>query len=150
MDHGTLNLSNTTKMIVSNTVGSTQPVIMIDGQGGATFSNSTQIVSNSSSTGIEFITFYSMAACSPSCASVTGTDLANSRSISTITLSNTAAAPNSVFYAYWTQVQLSNSGQLGAVIGQTIQMSNTAAITFGSAQAGVGNTTWIVKGYHRQ
>ncbi|HXR50345.1 MAG TPA: hypothetical protein VN778_04945 [Verrucomicrobiae bacterium] len=147
---GTLNLSNTTKMIVSNTVGSTQPVIMIDGQGGATFSNSTQIVSNSSSTGIEFITFYSMAACSPSCASVTGTDLANSRSISTITLSNTAAAPNSVFYAYWTQVQLSNSGQLGAVIGQTIQMSNTAAITFGSAQAGVGNTTWIVKGYHRQ
>src|SRR6185312_8316727 len=86
---GTLNLSNTTKMIVSNTVDSTQPVIMIDGQGGATFSNSTQIVSNSSSTGIEFITFYSMAACSPSCASVTGTDLANSRSISTITLSNT-------------------------------------------------------------
>jgi hypothetical protein len=146
---GNLDVSNTTKMIIDNSLGSTRPNIMIDGSNGANFSNSGQIVNNSSGTGAEIYTFYSTAACSPECSSVTGTALANSRTVTTISLNNTAAAPNSIFYAYWTQVQLSNSGQLGAVIGQTIQMSNTATITFGSS-SGTGSTTWVVKGYRRQ
>lgn len=146
---GNLTLSNSSVMKIDNSLSTTQPTIMIDGSSGATFSNSSQIAANTYNTGAEIITFYSTATCSPECTSVTGTDLANSRSISTISLGNNSQAPNSILYAYWTQVQLSNAGQIGAVIGQTISMSNNATITFGSS-SGVSNTTWIVKGYRRQ
>lgn len=145
---GNLNLSNSAQLVVSNTVATTRPNIMIDGSTGLTLSQSSQVVANSSNTGVEFYTFYSKASCSPDCTSVTGTDLANSRTLSTITMSNSASAPNSILYAYWSQVQLSNSGQIGAVIGQTIQLSNTATITFGTS-SGIGSTTWVVKGYSR-
>ncbi len=146
---GNLSLSNSSKMIIDNSVGTTRPNIMVDGSNGINFSNNSQVAANSSGTGAEFYTFYSKASCSPDCASVTGPDLASSRSVQTINLSNSFAAPNSILYAYWTQVNLSNSGQIGAVIGQTIQLSNTATITFGSS-TGVGNTTWVIKGYRRQ
>ncbi|HSX45611.1 MAG TPA: hypothetical protein VLG27_01235 [Candidatus Saccharimonadia bacterium] len=146
---GNLNLSNSSKMIIDNSLGTTRPDIMVDGQSGINFSNNSQVAANSSGMGAEFYTFYSKAVCSPDCASVTGTSLASSRSVQTINLGNSFAAPNSILYAYWTQVNLSNSGQIGAVIGQTIQLSNTATITFGSS-VGVGQTTWVVKGYHRQ
>ena len=146
---GSLSTNNTSKLIVDDSLGSTRPVIMVDGSGGATFGSSSQIVSNASSTGAEVITYYSTAACSPDCSSVTGTDLATSRTFTTINLQQSAQGPNTIFYAYWTEAQLSNSGQLGAVIGQTIQLSNTATITFGSS-SGTGSTTWVVKGYRRQ
>src|SRR6185437_2590576 len=113
------------------------------------FSNSAGLVSNASSMGFEIYTFYSTAACSPDCTTVTGTDLANSRSITTINLNNSGNEPNTIFYAYWSQVQISNSGQIGAVIGQTISLTNTGTITFGSS-TGTGNVTWVVKGYRRQ
>ncbi len=146
---GNLSTSNTTNMIVDNSLGTTMPNVMVDGSGGATFSNSSQLVSNSSSTGFEIYTFYSKASCSPDCSSVTGTDLANSRTVTTISLSNSSSEPNSIFYAYWSQVNVANSGQIGAIIGQTVQLSNTGTITFGNS-TNLGSTTWVVKGYRRQ
>jgi hypothetical protein len=106
-------------------------------------------MSNTSGTGFEVYTFYSQAGCSPDCASVTGTSLASSRTITTIRLSNSASAPNTIFYAYWSQVEISNSGQIGALIGQTIKLSNAGTITFG-ASTGTGNTVWVATGYRRQ
>lgn len=148
---GSLNLSNSSQLIVDNSVGATMPNIMVDGSNGVTLSNTSTVKSNNISTGVEFYTFYSTAGCSPDCATVTGTSLASSRTITTISISNTASGPNSIFYAYWSQVSLNNSGQIGAVIGQTISMSNTASITFGSTSGGNGfQTTWIIKGYRRQ
>jgi hypothetical protein len=147
---GSLSVSNGAQLDISNSVGTTLPNIMVDGSGGITFSQSSAVVRNSSNTGAEFYTFYSKASCSPDCSSVTGTDLASSRTVTTISLNNSASAASSVFYAYWSQVSLGNSGQIGAVIGQTIQMSNTAAITFGSSTGVAGNTVWVIKGYHRQ
>jgi hypothetical protein len=146
---GSLSLGNTSQIIVSNSLGVTRPVIMIDGSSGATFNQSGSITANSSGTGAEVITYYSTAGCSPDCSTVTGTNLANSRTITTINLGQSAAAANSIFYAYWTEVQLANTGQLGAVIGQTINLSNTATITFGSS-SGTPTTTWVIKGYRRQ
>ncbi|HZL07989.1 MAG TPA: hypothetical protein VFC50_02240 [Candidatus Dormibacteraeota bacterium] len=146
---GNLNISNTAQMAVADSLGSTMPNIMVDGSNGAVFSNSSQLLSNASNTGFEIYTFYSGNACSPDCSTVTGTALATSRSITTISLSNSSGAPNTIFYAYWSQVQVANSGQIGAIIGQTVQLSNTGTITFGSS-TGVGSTTWVVKGYRRQ
>lgn len=147
---GSLSMSNSSQLIVANTLGSTVPNIMVDGSAGATFANSSQLVSNSSGTGFEILTFYSTASCSPDCSSVTGTDLYNSRNVTTISLQNSASAPNTIFYSYWTQVQIGNSGQIGAVIGQTIGLNNAGTISFGSSTELGGPTTWVVQGYRRQ
>ena len=146
---GNLSLLNTSQLIVSNSVNGTRPNIMVDGSAGVTFTQASSVLSNLSGTGVEFYTFYSTAPCSPDCTTVTGTDLANSRALTTISLNNSASAAASIFYAYWSQVQLGNSGQIGAVIGQTISMSNSSAITFG-ASSGTSTTVWVVKGYRRQ
>jgi hypothetical protein len=146
---GELEVKNSTELIVADSVGTNIPHIMVDGAEGAEFSNSTALKSNASGIGFEILTFYSTAICSPDCATVTGTDLANSRSRTTIALNNNGNAPNTIFYAYWTQVQLSNSGQIGAIIGQTIKLTNTGTVTFGTS-TGTGETTWVVKGYRKQ
>lgn len=145
---GSLTLSNQAQLIVSNTLGSTMPHIMIDGAAGLSLKNSSQLVQNSSNTGFEIITFYSTASCSPDCSSVTGLDLINSRGISTITLNNSGDATNTIFYSYWSQVELDQSGQVGAIIGQTIKLTNTGTITFGGG-VNTGNYVWIPKGYRR-
>lgn len=146
---GTLTLTNSAKMVVADTLGSTVPTLMVDGSGGVTLRNSAQLVPNSSGTGFRVVTFYSLAGCSPDCTSVTGSALANSRSVTTIFVDQTASAPSSVLYAYWTQVKLNNSGQVGALIGQTVQLSNAAAVNFGNSSAG-STTVWVVQGYRRQ
>ncbi|HEX4774404.1 MAG TPA: hypothetical protein VH234_02720 [Candidatus Saccharimonadales bacterium] len=147
---GNLSTQNSSQIIVDNSLGTTMPVIMVDGSSGFNMIQSSKLTPNSSNTGVEVITFYSTASCSPDCNSVTGNDLSNSRVLTTISLGNLTGGANSVFYAYWTQASLGNSGQIGAVIGQTIQLSNSATITFGSSTGGVGTTTWIVRGYHKQ
>lgn len=147
---GSLNIrNNDTKLIVANSLGTSRPHIMVDAAAGISISNSAGLTTNSVGTGFEFITFHSTASCSPDCASVTGVDLANSRSITTITIDTSGDAANSVFYAYWTQVSLANSGQIGALIGQTIRLSNSGTITFGSSISTGAQVTWVVKGYRR-
>lgn len=147
---GSLNVLNSAKLIVADTLGTTVPNIMVDGATGAIFSNSAQLVSNASSTGFEIFTFWSNSACSPDCTTLTGTDLYNSRAVTTINLQQSSTAPNTIFYAYWSQVQIGNSGQIGALIGQTIQMNNTGTLTFGAAASIGGPTIYVVQGYRRQ
>lgn len=147
---GSLSISNNqTALIVADSLGSTRPNIMVDSVNGITLSNSAGLTTNSSGTGFEFYTFYSTAGCSPDCSSVSGTSLASSRTVPTITVNTGGDAANSIFYAYWSQVNLANSGQIGALIGQTINLSNSGTITFG-ASVNTSNVTWVVKGYRRQ
>lgn len=145
---GKLELSNSAQLIVSNDVGTTMPDIMVDGTV-VKLTNSATIRSNTSNTGVRVVTYWSRASCSPDCAGVTGTDLYNSRNDETISLSNSSSAPESVLYAKWTRVSLSNTGGVGALIGQTVNMSNSATITFGSAAATSSTTFWVVDGYRR-
>jgi len=144
---GKLEMSNSSQMIVAAGAGTVQPVVMVDGSN-AKFSNTVKILSNTSGTGIKLITYMSQAACSPECTNVTGMDLFNSRNVETISLDNSAAAIESIFYSRWTQVSLKNSGGIGALVGQTVQLSNTATVTFGSS-VGTGTTFWVLNGYRR-
>ncbi len=147
---GSLSVSNSSKMIVANGAGTRQPVLMIDGSGGASFSNSSTLQSNSSSTGFRVITYWSRAGCSPGCANVTGTSLYNSRNDTTISLSNSSSGPQTEFYARWTKVDVNNAGNIGALVGQTIKLSNSGAVTFGTSVSGVGGIeAWVVKSYKR-
>ena len=111
---GTLSMANSGQIIVSNSLGTNRPNIMIDGQSNS-LRNGSSIVSNSSNTGAQLINYWSAASCSPNCPDVTGTDLYNSRNTTTLELNNTGGAANSVFYAKWSRVLISNTGAIGAL-----------------------------------
>ncbi len=146
---GSLTIGGSSRILVADGLGATTPVIMVDGSAGATLLNNSQIVANSTGTGLELITFWSAAGCSPDCATVTGTALYNSRAVTTISMQNNGNAPKSIFYAYWSKVDLSNGGQIGALIGQTINLSNNGTITFGSS-VNSSSVTWVVNGYRKK
>lgn len=149
---GNLNTGNNSRLVIADSVGSEQPVIMIDGSSGFSFGNNGRIIPNSSGTGAQVITYWSAdSSCSPDCSDVTGSALANSQNVQTINLSNNGSAQNSVFYARWSKVTVSNNGGLGAVAGQTVQLGNNAVISFTSSVPGSDNqiTTWVKRGYMR-
>ncbi len=144
---GNLTLGNSGQIIVSDSLGATRPNIMVDGKD-TKLRNTSQITSNNVSTGVQVISYWSSSACSPNCSNVTGVDLFNSSDEITIELDNSAAGPNSIFYSKWSRVLISNSGQIGALIGQTVELRNNSAITFGTS-VGVGDTFWVLDGYRR-
>jgi len=146
---GSLDIKNSGRLIVSNALGTTRANVMIDGSGVSQFQNSATIVSNSSNTGLQFIAYWSAASCSPDCSDVTGVDLYNSRGTNTLILKNSASGPQSIFYARWSKVEVENSGNIGALVGQTVDLKNSGTITFGTSVTGGTSTTWIIDGYRR-
>lgn len=145
---GTLTVRNSARLIVANSLGTTRPDIMVDGSS-AQFQNSSFLQSNASSTGFQIVTYRSSPSCSPDCADVTGQELYNSRNLTTISLSNSASAPNTVFYAKWSRVTVGNTGAIGALVGQTVELNNSGTITFGTTVSGGGTTYWVIDGYRR-
>jgi len=146
---GSLSISNSSSLIVASGIA-TSPVIMVDAQNGLNVSNSATLVSNSSSVGFRVITYWSNSGCSPDCSDVTGSALFSSRNTTTIQLSNGSEGPNTEFYARWSRVSLSNGGNIGSLVGQTVQLTNSAAVTFGSSVSGVGGVEgWVIDSYKR-
>lgn len=147
---GRLTLSNSAELIVANGL-SAMPVVMVDGSGTAvSASNNTLFKSNSGSIGFRVITYWSDSSCTPDCADVTGSDLYDSRNDTTIQLSNGSQGPNTEFYARWSQVEISNGGNIGALVGQTVRLTNSAAVTFGTTVSGTGGIAgWVIDSYKR-
>jgi hypothetical protein len=148
---GNLILRNNANLAVQDSVGTTLPEIVVDGSGGITISNNGTVVPNASNTGVEMLAFWSAAPCSPDCGSVSGTNLYTSQNTQTIDLSNNGAAPSSVLYAYWSKLRISNNGAIGAVAGQTVELSQNAVINFTASVPDSDNrqTTWVKRGYMR-
>lgn len=150
---GSVDTGNKGKFVVSDTLATNRPIIMIDGQDGFAFGNNGQIQPNSSDTGAEVYTFWSHASsgCSPDCTSLSGAPLAASQNVTTIDLANGGSAPFTVFTAQWSRVAVENNGTLGAVAGQSILLSNGAVINFSASIPGSDNltTTWVQRGYMR-
>lgn len=147
---GNITLGNNARIIIANTA-TEPPVIMVDGSGGFNFGNNAQITPNNSGHGAQIITYWSTSGCSPDCVSVTGTDLYTSQNTTTINLSNNGSAPNTVLWAAWSRVVVSNNGAIGAVTGQTVQLGNNAVINFTATVPGSDNLvkTWVKRGYMR-
>lgn len=145
---GSLEMNNISQLIVDDSVSTDRPVIMIDGQNGFKIQNNTEIITNSDGTGLNIITYWSDADCSPDCDDVTGVDLANSQGQTTIDINNSTIASDSVFYARWSAVRLQNSGTVGALIGQTVKLQNTGNIVF-NAEDVIGDRTWVIKTYQK-
>jgi hypothetical protein len=107
------------------------------------------VSTNAGGIGMEFITFYSTAGCSPDCTTVTGTDLANSQNLLTISIGNQGDAPGSVLYARWTKVSVGQAGTIGAILGQTIDLGNSGNLSFVSTVS-TNNYTYDVRYYELQ
>lgn len=146
---GTLTMTQSGQMIIDESLGTTRPNIMIDGLLGI-MRNGSSIVSNSSNTGAQLINYWSTASCSPDCTDVTGLNLFLSRIVPTLVIDNTGGAANSVFYSRWSQVLISNTGAIGALIGQTVSLINSGTITFGTTvNPGTGEAFWVISQYQR-
>lgn len=153
---GLLNINNNARIVVANSLGTTRPTIMVDGAGTSgsnviNIGNNGIIQPNSSGTGAMFISYWSSASCAPDCSDVTGTNLYTSKDVRSLELSNNGSASNSILYARWSKVRISNNGAIGAVAGQTIELGNNAVINFTASVPGSSNltTTWAKRGYMR-
>lgn len=143
---GDLNIGGASTITVDESVGTTRPVIIVDGK--ITLGGSARILANSQGTGIQFISFKSAASCGSSCTSLSGNDLKSSQSLETVNIGGAVNLPGMIFQAYWGKITLGGSGSVGSVIGQTIDMSGAGTVTFGTTLSS-GSKTWTVTSYQR-
>lgn len=147
---GNLNLGGSSTFIVSSSVGTTTPIIMVDGT--TNINSSATINANASKTSVEFIDFECSLnnviteGCSSASSAVTGTDLYNSSQLNTISVTGSVNVPGVIFDAYWSEVTLSGSGNLGAAIGQTVDLSGGGTIISGTT-LNSGSLTWTITSY---
>lgn len=149
---GNISFGNNSQIRVSDSLGLTRPTFMIDGPTGFISGNNTQVLPNSSGTGVFIITYWSGdTGCSPDCNNVSGVALKNGQEVTTINLANNASAANSILYARWSRVTVSNNGELGAIAGQSIVLGSNAVINFTASVPGSTNlnVTWVKRGYLR-
>ena len=147
---GNLTINGASQIKVDDSVGTTRPVVMVDGT--ITIGGSAAMVANSSGTGIEFISFDSSDSCTTGttsgtyCSSLTGNDLKTSQSIQTINVGGSVNLAGMVFDSYWSEVVLGGSGNLGAATGQTVNMSGAGTVIFGTTLSS-GSKTWAITSY---
>jgi hypothetical protein len=113
----------------------TMPVVMVDGSSGLSTGQTSNVGTNTVGVGLEFITFYSGAACTVAtiagiyCDTLTGDSLKTSQTHTTISLGNQSAAPGALLFAKYSEADLGQGGNIGAVEAQTINLSNSTTIT---------------------
>ncbi|HJQ09371.1 MAG TPA: hypothetical protein VJ836_07895 [Candidatus Saccharimonadales bacterium] len=143
---GNLTINGAARVTVANSMGTTRPVIVVDGT--ITTGGSAQIITNSSGTGIYFISFRSSASCNPNCTSLSGNDLKTSQNLLTVDVGGAVNLPGMLFQAYWGRLRLAGSGNIGSAAGQTVDLSGAGTITFGT-ELSTGSKTWTITSYQQ-
>lgn len=143
---GDLDIGGASRITVSNSVGTTRPVVMVDGV--INVGGSAQIAANDVGTGIQFVSMKANASCNPNCTSLSGNDLKNSQDQLTVDIGGAVNLPGMIFQAQWGKVKLKGSGSVGSVIGQTVDMTGAGTVTFGTSLAS-GESTWTVTSYQQ-
>jgi len=143
---GDLNIGGAAIIRVANSVGATAPKIVVDGK--ITVGGSAQLVSNTQKAGLYFISYKSSASCNPSCTSVTGNDLKTSQALETVAVGGGGNSAGMIFHAYWGKVTLGGSGNVGAAVGQTVDLSGAGTVTFGTILSS-GSKTWTISSYQQ-
>ncbi len=141
---GDLNITGAASITVAESAGATRPVIMVDGK--ITLGGSGQLIANSQGTGLHFISYKSNASCGSDCSSLSGTELKNTQGLLTIDVDGSVNFPGMIFQAYWGKVRIGGTGNIGAAVGQTVDLSGTGAVTFGTGLSS-GSKTWTVTSY---
>ena len=144
---GNLVMGGAAKITVANSLGTTRPVVIVDGTINA--GEAAQLIANSSGTGIELISFKSTAACSPNCTSLSGSELKTSAGTTTVTIGGGSSLPGMTFNSYWGKAVVTGAGNVGSVAGQTIDLSGAGTITFGTTLSS-GSSTWTISSYQQK
>lgn len=149
---GSLSLAGSSSIRINNSVA-VRPTIMIDGSGGFSATSGSQVDRNSSGLGAYIVTHYANSGCSPNCVNLTGTGLASSINRTTIDLPSGFQGRDTNFYAVWSRVEIKSGSEVGAVSGQTIDISGGGSITlYGGAQDfsyGSSGNAWQAVSYRR-
>lgn len=143
---GDLDIGGASKIRVADSVGTTRPVVLVDGN--IDVGGSASIIANSDGTGIQFISYKAVAACDPNCTSLSGNDLYNSMNNRTVDIGGAVNLPGMVFQSYWGEIRLRGSGSIGAAIGQRVDLNGAGTVTFGTALSS-GDRTWTISSYQQ-
>lgn len=143
---GDLTINGAAKITVANSVGTNRPKILVDGK--ITVNGSGQLIANSSGTGIHFISTKSNAACGSACTDITGNALKTTQGYETVNVGGGVNLAGMIFQAYWGKVTLGGSGNVGAAVGQTVDLSGAGTVTFGTKLSS-GSKTWTVTSYQQ-
>lgn len=143
---GNLDLGGSLRLRVADSVGATRPNILVDGT--ITVGGSAQLIANNQGTGMQFVSSKATASCNPNCTSLTGNDLKNSQDVTTVSLGGSGNLPGMIFIAQWGKAILGGSGNVGALGGQTVDLSGSGNVVFGTTLSS-GTTTWTISSYQR-
>ena len=143
---GDLDIGGAASITVVDSVGTVRPVVVVDGK--ITVGGSGSIIANAQGTGVEFISFKSAAPCGSACTDITGTDLKTSQGLETIYVGGSTSLPGIIFDAYWGKITVKGSGNIGAAVGQTVDLSGSGAVTFGTSLSS-GARTWTITSYQQ-
>lgn len=143
---GDLTINGAAKITVANSVGTSRPRIVVDGR--IHVNGSGGLLSNTSGTGMHFISMKSNAACGSACTDITGSALKSTQGFETVSVGGGVNLAGMVFQAYWGKVTLGGSGNVGAAVGQTVEMSGSGTVTFGTKLAS-GSKVWTVTSYQQ-
>jgi hypothetical protein len=144
---GNLNIGGAAHISVDNSVGTTRPTILVDGT--ITVGGSASITSNSYGTGLQFVSYSSSgAACGSNCTAttLTGTALKTAQASTTVSVGGAVSVPGVIFNAQWGKIVVAGSGNVGAAVGQTVDLSGAGTITFGTVLSS-GVSTWTISSY---
>jgi len=141
---GNLTVGGSARITTADGVGANRPKILVDGT--INVGGSAAMIANNVGAGLDFISFKSSASCNPNCTSVSGTELKTTQSLSTITIGGSVNLPGMVFNAQWGKVSLAGSGNVGAVTGQTVDLSGAGTVVFGTTLSS-GSKTWSITSY---
>lgn len=144
---GNLDIGGAAKIRVADSVGTRRPVVVVDGA--IDVGGSTQLIANSSGTGIQFISFKSNAACGSTCTTLSGNALKNTQNYQTVNIGGASNLAGMVFQAYWGRIKVGGSGNVGSAVGQTVDLSGAGTITFGTKLA-TGSKIWTVTSYQQK
>lgn len=147
---GNLVIDGNARVTIDNSVSSTRPIIITDGT--ISITGNTSFIANNLGTGAQFISFKSTLACTTAAPGATceptGTDLKNSQELETVTLDGNTSQPGMAFQAYWGKIRLEGNGNMGAAIGQTVDLDANGTVTFGTVLSS-GARSWTVTSYQQ-
>lgn len=140
---GNLTMGGSANIRVANSLGTTKPVIVVDGT--ITGGGSAKIIPNSSGTGAYLISYRGSGSCNLA-VSCSGTDLKTSQGVTTVNVAGAGNFPGTIFHSYWGRVIINGSGTMGSALGQTIDLSGAGNVVFGTTLSS-GTSTWTVRSY---
>lgn len=145
---GNLTIGGSARIRIADSLGTTRPVVIVDGTI-TTSGGSSSVIPNSSGTGLHLISFRGPASCTPTCtdAQMTGNTLRNHVNTTTVDVGGGNSYPGTIFHSYWGKVRIAGSGNMGSAVGQTIQLDGGSAITFGTDLGTSTDSTWTVRSY---